>query len=96
MKRLLTLFSLLAIVFTSNAQSNGKQIKSLKKELNIALKKNQVVKPKHDLNKISFASKYPLNQIHYEWSNNDWEFNFNSDINYHADGRKNSESLVGD
>lgn len=93
MKRLITLFFAMAIITSALAQTNGYQIKSVKKSLDIAVKKTKTVKLKYDLTKLVFASKSPLKQVHYDWSNNNWDFSYDSDINYHSDGRKNSESL---
>ncbi len=93
MRSITTLFFAMAFIATSFAQTNCFQTKSVKKNLDITLKKNNTVKFKYDLSKLLFASKYPVKQVHHEWSNNNWDFSYDSDINYHSDGRKNSESL---
>jgi len=93
MERLITLFFAMAITIATFAQTNGYQIKSAKKDLDIATKKNQTAKLKYDYSKLLFASKSPLKHVHYDWSNNNWGFSYDSDINYHADGRKNSENI---
>ncbi len=93
MKTLFTLFSIMAIALSSFAQTNGIQIKNIKKGIDAVQKKSRNNAASLDFNKKTFASKFPLKQIHYEWSNNSWEFNYDSDINYHPDGRINNERL---
>lgn len=93
MKIILTLISVLTLSYGSYAQSNGIQIKKVKKDLQSSISKNKQVKPRYDLQKLKFAGKYPLKQTHYEWNTNEWELNYESDIEYHVDGRRKMENL---
>ncbi len=77
----------------SNGQNNRQAYNIVLKELKSNLVKKKG--PKKQFNHtFSFKNqKYPLKHTHFDWNGNQWEFGYNSDREYHADGRIKQEIL---
>src|SRR5574343_1525518 len=93
MKKAVFLLLILLLSIGSNAQSKRHNSRELNKELKtyLSTKNTSNVKLRHTN---SFKTpKFPLEQTHYDWDGNQWEFAYNSDITYHPDGRKKYDLL---
>jgi hypothetical protein len=93
MKRIITFLILGLLSYQSEAQTAGKQIMAIKKEYAKNLHKKSSKKQLSPVYTPNKMAKVPAKQTNYEWNNSDWEFVYNADITYHADGRKNEELL---
>lgn len=93
MKKAVFILLILMLSMGSKGQNHRHNSQKINKELKTYLTKKKSQKSSFSYVQKFKSQEYPLNQTHFDWDGNQWEFGYNAEIAYHSDGRKKYELL---